>query len=143
MLIIINDNITMNLYYFCVFKMRYSPIFFLVVCSYYVTYAFWSESTLYSCLNVNEILALSKREIWSLKDCNWIQTHNHFVYKRTLNHLAKLDSSPVGVNLFLVILFSVLPSNFIVLDLKSSRQYPSFNFKCSSIFSFIYICCYW
>ena len=23
-------------------------------------------------------------------DCNWTQTHNHLVYKRTVNHLAKL-----------------------------------------------------
>ena len=25
-----------------------------------------------------------------LYDCNWTQTHNHLVRKRTLNHLAKL-----------------------------------------------------
>ena len=29
----------------------------LTVCSYHVTYAFRSESTLYSCLNVKELLA--------------------------------------------------------------------------------------
>ena len=29
----------------------------LTVCSYHVTYAFQSESTLYSCLNVKELLA--------------------------------------------------------------------------------------
>ena len=33
------------------------------VCSYHVTYAFQSESTLYSCLNVKELLARSRREI--------------------------------------------------------------------------------
>ena len=33
------------------------------LCSYYVTYAFQSESTLYSCLNVKELLARSRREI--------------------------------------------------------------------------------
>ena len=33
------------------------------VCSCYVTYAFESESTLYSCLNVKELLARSRREI--------------------------------------------------------------------------------
>ena len=32
-------------------------------------YAFQSESTLYSCLDVKELLAQSKREIWSLSDC--------------------------------------------------------------------------
>ena len=33
------------------------------VCSDHVTYAFQSESTLYSCLNVKELLAGSRREI--------------------------------------------------------------------------------
>ena len=28
----------------------------------------------------------------ALSDCNWTQTHNHFVCKRTLNHLTKLAS---------------------------------------------------
>ena len=28
-----------------------------------------------------------------LSDCNWTRTHNHFVHKRTLNHLAKLAKS--------------------------------------------------
>ena len=36
---------------------------YLTVCSYHVTYAFQSESTLYSCLNVKELLARSRREI--------------------------------------------------------------------------------
>ena len=35
----------------------------LTVCSYHVTYVFQSESTLYSCLNVKELLALSRHEI--------------------------------------------------------------------------------
>ena len=35
-------------------------------------------------------LAGSRREIWSLSDCNWIRTHNHLVRKGTLNHIAKL-----------------------------------------------------
>ena len=63
---------------------------FLTVCFYHVTYAFQSESTLYSCLNVNKLLARSRREIWSLSDCNWTWTYNHLVHKRTVNHLAKL-----------------------------------------------------
>ena len=45
---------------------------------------------LYSCLNVKELLARGRCEIWSLSDCNWTRSHNHLVYKRTLNHLAKL-----------------------------------------------------
>ena len=55
------------------------------VCSYRVTYAFQSESTIYSCLIVNELFARNKRDIWSLNDCNVIRTHNHLVRKRTLN----------------------------------------------------------
>ena len=39
-------------------------------------------------LNVKELLAQSRLHIWSLSDCNGIRTHNHFVRKRTLNHLA-------------------------------------------------------
>ena len=35
----------------------------LTVRSYHVTYAFQSESTLYSCLNFKELLARSRREI--------------------------------------------------------------------------------
>ena len=62
----------------------------LTVCSCHVTYAFQSESTLYICLDVKELLARSRREIWSLSDCNLTRTHNHLVHKWTLNHLAKL-----------------------------------------------------
>ena len=40
----------------------------LTVCSYNVTYAFQSESTLYSCLNVKELLALNRGKIWNLSD---------------------------------------------------------------------------
>ena len=58
--------------------------------SYHVTYVFQSESTLYSCLNVKELLARNTRHIWSLSDSNGIRTRNHLVRKRTLNHLAKL-----------------------------------------------------
>ena len=67
----------------------YAPIWEgLTVCSYHVTYEFQRESTLYSCLNVTELLARSRCEIWSLSDCNWTRTHNHLVHKRTLNRLA-------------------------------------------------------
>ena len=59
-------------------------ILILTVCSCHVTYAFQSESTLHSCLNVKEILARSRREIWSLNDCNWTRTQSHLVRKRTL-----------------------------------------------------------
>ena len=59
------------------------------VCSYHVTYAIQSESTLCSGLNVKKLLSWSRREIWNLSDCNWAVTHNYLVQKRTLNHLAK------------------------------------------------------
>ena len=62
----------------------------LIVCFYHVTYEFESESTLYSCLNVKELLARSRRPISRLSDCKGTRTHNHLVRKRTLNHLAKL-----------------------------------------------------
>ena len=60
------------------------------VCYYHVTYAFQSESTLYSCLNVKELLAWNWRDIWSLSDSSGNRTQNQLVSKRTVNHLAKL-----------------------------------------------------
>ena len=62
----------------------------LTVCSCHVTYVFQSESTLYCCLKVKELLARSRREIWSLSDCNWTRTQNHLVRKRTINYLTKM-----------------------------------------------------
>ena len=40
----------------------------LTVYSYHVTYVFQSEYTFYSCLNVKELLAQNKHNIWSLSD---------------------------------------------------------------------------
>ena len=54
------------------------------------TYAFQSESTLYNCLNVKELLTWNRRDIWSLSDSNGIRINNYLVHKWTLNHLAKL-----------------------------------------------------
>ena len=52
-----------------------------IVCYYQVTYAFQRESTLYSCLNVNELLARNRRDIWSLSDSNGNHNHLVFVYE--------------------------------------------------------------
>ena len=57
--------------------------------SYHVTYTFQSESTLSSCLNVKELLAQNRRDIWSLSDCHETRTNNHLVRKRILNHVPK------------------------------------------------------
>ena len=62
----------------------------LTVCFYHVTYEFDSESTLYSCLNVKELLARSRRHIWRLSVCNGTRSHKNLVRKRTLKHLAKM-----------------------------------------------------
>ena len=64
----------------------------LTVCYYHVTYMFKSESTLYSSLNVKELLAQNSRDIWSLSDCSRIGNHKHLVRKPTLNHLASFVS---------------------------------------------------
>ena len=53
------------------------------------------ESTLCGCLNVKELLAQSRQEIWTLSNCNWTQNHNHLVHKQTLNHLAKYPTKMV------------------------------------------------
>ena len=62
----------------------------LTICSCQVKNALQREFTLYICLNVEELLARSRRKIWSLSDCNRTRTHNHLVNKQTLNHLASL-----------------------------------------------------
>ena len=72
----------------------------VVVCSGHVKYAFQSESTIYSCLNVRKLLARSRREIWSLSDCNWTWNQNHLVRTRTLNSLAKWLSVRLRTKLF-------------------------------------------
>ena len=61
----------------------------LTVCYYHVMYAFQSESTHCSSLNVKELLARYRRDIWSLSDSIGIRTHKHLVRKRLLKHLAK------------------------------------------------------
>ena len=53
----------------------------------YVMYAFENESTLCSCLNVKELRAQNRHNIWSLSDSNGTQTHNHLVHKQTLCEL--------------------------------------------------------
>ena len=70
----------------------------LTVCSCHGRYAFQSESTLYICLNVKELLPRSRCEIWSFIDCHWTRSQNDLVRKWTLNHLAKLAcSTPFAV----------------------------------------------
>ena len=41
---------------------------YLTLCYYHVTYAPQSESTLYSCLTVKELLAGNRSSIWNLSD---------------------------------------------------------------------------
>ena len=46
--------------------------------------------TIYSCLNVKELLAQSSHNIWTLSDRNGTRIHDYLVRKRTLSHLVKL-----------------------------------------------------
>ena len=62
-----------------IFRTSSANNFLLTVCSYHVTYEFQSESTLYSCLNVKELLARNRCYIWNLSDCNETWTHNHLI----------------------------------------------------------------
>ena len=50
------------------------------------------------CLNFKELLARSRHHIWNLSDSNGIRTHKDLVRKRTLNHLAKLASLAIWLN---------------------------------------------
>ena len=58
------------------------------ICSCHVTDTFQSESTLYICLNVEE-LSQNRRDIWSLSYCKGTRAHNRLVSKQTLNQLTK------------------------------------------------------
>ena len=46
---------------------------YLTACYYHVTYAPQSESTLYSCLTVKEVLTGNRRNIWSLSDSTGLE----------------------------------------------------------------------
>ena len=59
----------------------------LTAFSYHVEYAFQSESTFYSCLNVKELFPQKMHDIWYLSDCNVTQTHNHILLKQTHNNI--------------------------------------------------------
>ena len=67
-----------------------SLIFMVVIAGWYyhLVYAFESESTLYSCLNVKELLAENKRNVWNLSDSKGIRNHIHLVSKRTLEYIS-------------------------------------------------------
>ena len=54
-------------------------------------YTFQTESTPYICQNNNQLLALSRRYIWSLRNCTGTGTRNHLLCKRKLNHFTKLS----------------------------------------------------
>ena len=87
----------------------------------------WIHITLYSCLNVRELLAQNRRDIWSLSDYNKTWTHNHLVRKWTLNHLAKLAKwlSCVMSTYCMVLLY-------VLLYVRTVCSYCLFlNFKCS------------
>ena len=58
----------------------------LTVCSHHAMYAFQSESTLYSCLNVKQLHARNRCVIWSLSGYNKTWVHNHLVRKQTLTY---------------------------------------------------------
>ena len=49
-----------------------------------------SESALYFHLNVQELLARNRCDIWKLSYCYWTRSHSHLARKLTLNNLSKL-----------------------------------------------------
>ena len=59
-------------------------------CFYHFKNEFQSESRLHSCLNVKELLAWNRCNIWSLSDSNMTLIHNLLACKWPFNHLAKL-----------------------------------------------------
>ena len=61
----------------------------LILCHYRITYIFQNKSRIYNCLNVKKLLGRNRNDTRNLSDCNGSPTHNHLVFKKTLNHLAK------------------------------------------------------
>ena len=59
-------------------------------CHVYTCFRVNSHSKTWVSKNVKELFAWNRHDIWCLGDCNGTQTHNHWVCKWTLNHLAKL-----------------------------------------------------
>ena len=59
-------------------------------CEYLLLWCIGCEPIPNNYLNVKELLAQNRHDIWNLKDCNGTQTHNLLVRKRTHSHLAKL-----------------------------------------------------
>ena len=59
-------------------------------CYNHVSYMLQGGSTLYSFLNVKELVAQSRFEILRLCDCNWTGTRKDLLPKRTCKYLAKL-----------------------------------------------------
>ena len=114
-----------------------------------------SESTLYICLNVKELLCQNNREKWRVSDSNWTRTHSSIVRKRTLNHLAKLAKWLS----FVVSTYLYPPFNCVCLSCHGgaskwihtmylfqcggtpcSKQPRSLNFKCVQLVFWALIC---
>ena len=103
-----------NIYVDCVFL------------SYHIR--FQSESTLYSCLNVKELLAWSRCEIWNLSNCNCTRTQNHLVHKWTLNHLDKWLSVHLWTKRFWVRV--QLQRFMLIFWIKYHKKYYYLIFRC-------------
>ena len=74
----------------CVLSNYLYGTFYCMFLSYHVCVSEWiTRFTLYSYLNVKELLARSRCKIWRLGDSNWTRTQNHLFRKQTLKHLAK------------------------------------------------------
>ena len=65
-------------------------------------------------MNVKELLAWNKRDMWSFSDCNGIRTHKHLVRKRTLIHLYKLVSLAKWLSVLLQTWLLILFTNVVV-----------------------------
>ena len=123
-------------------KERYTHLFytiFSVVGSCQVKYAFHSESTLYTCLNVKELLARRRSQVWSLNYCNWTPTQNHWLRKQTLNHLAKLTYELSGSE----ISGSVFESSCSHYIYGADIQLLLYNREANLIKNSLLIMCYW
>ena len=103
---------------------------FMTVCYYQCTHTFQSESALYSCLNVKELLAQSRHVFWGLSDSHWTWAQNHLSCVPTSNHLAKLTNwLSCFLSTFCTLQLAVYPYDVTYTFQSDSALYSCLNVK--------------
>ena len=76
------------------------PTFDFMFLSCHVRVSEWIHT--HSCLNVKELLARSRRKIWSLSDFNRTRPHNHLVHTLSSSNFCLSDRSWTRLHNYLI-----------------------------------------